>query len=774
MSNEEIVKPILLEGLLKTAAWYRDNGVGYLQSVFDQIGFIDRKSDREKYYALPAPLSSKVRYPVRGKVEELATAKKETHQKIVESHKGFALEYLETLTSSQLLFLLEKFGSNVPCDEKGEVALFDRYKMLAAEEVLRVNRSESDQEDDLLILVDISGIQRFIYNIVSKGALKNLRARSFYIELLSHHTIARILDGFNLHQVNVLMNGGGNVHILSHCPCDYEERLNNIDYNLNSWLLKEFNGLLHVTFCAVRWASGASIENTLDLMSALLFEKKHRKFELHIERDQLSFVEDADPGYERCEVCYKDGYANEFQEILDNAGKGTGTYRCTICSELVKLGKVIPEARYIYSCKDRGENCISIENVYYKLSSKRENLECLWAIYDDRGDFLDDLRGNASPLLTHTYTKTVSELPEDVRHNREKYEDAEPEGIATLEQISDSSTGAKFIGALRMDADNMGKLIRYGFYNGITLEGLSSFSRNLNYFFRLYLDSICREGFCHENEYNFLKVSLGGRIVQVIYAGGDDLFAIGAWNDTASLAVDVGNAFRKYTCDNIDTGISAGFTLHQPRFPVIKMAEESAAALDCAKHELQPCWMCRAKWLDCPLLDTGACLRKNAYAPFYTGYLAYRKREVDERHKTPHYREHSSRLTLALKWEKRDETGSMHEVEDYLLQPLQTLCKGHSVLKKGFFHNSLQLLETWYDEGVLYLPRLVWTFDKIKQELKRKQGGEEGESLYDLLMMHLHMYNPDQKDGNKKFATLHMPLSWIILLERGGARNGED
>jgi CRISPR-associated protein Csm1 len=290
----------------------------------------------------------------------------------------------------------------------------------------------------------------------------------------------------------------------------------------------------------------------------------------------------------------------------------------------------------------------------------------------------------------------------------------------------------------------------------------------------LYLDSICHEGFCQEKEYDFLKVRPGGRIVHVIYAGGDDLFAIGAWNDAASLAVDVSCAFRKYTCDNIDIGISSGVTLHQPRFPVIKMAEESVAALDCAKHELQPCWMCRTEWAVCPLLDNGSCLRKHAYAPFYTGYLAYRKREVDAHHKTPHYREHSSRLTLALKWEKRDETGSTHEVEDYLLQPLQTLCKGHSVLKKGFFHNSLQLLETWYDEGVLYLPRLVWTFDKIKQELKRKQGGEEGESLYDLLMMHLHMYNPDQKEGNKKFATLHMPLSWIILLERGGARNDED
>ena len=41
----------------------------------------------------------------------------------------------------------------------------------------------------LLYSLDLSGIQDFIYTITSDGALKALRARSFYLELLTEHLV---------------------------------------------------------------------------------------------------------------------------------------------------------------------------------------------------------------------------------------------------------------------------------------------------------------------------------------------------------------------------------------------------------------------------------------------------------------------------------------------------------------------------------------------------------------------------------------------------------
>ena len=44
------------------------------------------------------------------------------------------------------------------------------------------------------IQMDISGIQNFIYSIGDKGALKGLRARSFYLEIMMEHIIDELLE----------------------------------------------------------------------------------------------------------------------------------------------------------------------------------------------------------------------------------------------------------------------------------------------------------------------------------------------------------------------------------------------------------------------------------------------------------------------------------------------------------------------------------------------------------------------------------------------------
>ena len=68
----------------------------------------------------------------------------------------------------------------------------------------------------LLIGGDISGIQRFIYTITSKGALKSLKGRSFFLELLNEHIVSELIDALKLTRSNIIFSGGGHFHILSH------------------------------------------------------------------------------------------------------------------------------------------------------------------------------------------------------------------------------------------------------------------------------------------------------------------------------------------------------------------------------------------------------------------------------------------------------------------------------------------------------------------------------------------------------------------------------
>ena len=101
-----------------------------------------------------------------------------------------------------------------------------------------------------------------------------------------------------------------------------------------------------------------------------------------------------------------------------------------------------------------------------------------------------------------------------------------------------------------MDVDNFGDL----FSGELTRSGIatiSNLSRSMNLFFKGYLNQIC----CLElgelgKENHPLNITeeckLNGRNVSIVYAGGDDLFIVGAWDDVAELAFDINACFNAF------------------------------------------------------------------------------------------------------------------------------------------------------------------------------------------------------------------------------------
>ncbi|MEW5803695.1 MAG: type III-A CRISPR-associated protein Cas10/Csm1 [bacterium] len=516
--SEDVLKPILIEGLLKVRDWFHKQDAPYLRSIFDQVGFKDKDETISAYYVKPTSITSNISYPTKVKDVLLDEIKAGTLNEIKTRYESLDENYLRLLTVNKLMFLLEKFGGTIPIEGNENISIFDTYKVRAAKAIIARNRKEFKHDPgNLIINLDLSGIQSFIYNITSQGALKNLRSRSFFIELLCNHAIDRCIDAFNLHDVNILMNGGGNIYILSSKPPGYNELLGSIDYNINSWLLEKFNGRLHITFSTVE-ASDENlkfdISSTLQEIAKAAFIKKNQKFQAIIQKGDLVFINETDPSPQHCEICFRDS-------VLPQP-KGREDYeepiRCSFCDRLVRLGNVIPEIRYVQISNEDSGHCLQIENSYYLLSKvHRYDLPCRWVIYDERIDFLNDLGTSAIPLFARTYVTTVDMLPKDIRQDiaeekEELYtqlsatEDQEEKqwlkdeidslgdkNAAMLEHLAASSRGAKLIGALRMDADNMGKIISKGFRGQATLEKLSSFSRNLNYLFRLYLGSLNKD-----------------------------------------------------------------------------------------------------------------------------------------------------------------------------------------------------------------------------------------------------------------------------------------
>lgn len=129
-----------------------------------------------------------------------------------------------------LLTALERWTSDFPDEVRAgaetDLSLYDRRRTAAAfgsclSEYLLAQKDSGFQEATLrkketflLYTAGFSGIQKFIYTVSTDGALKSLRSRSFFLELLMEHYVDELLAACQLSRVNLLFHGGGQCHLL--------------------------------------------------------------------------------------------------------------------------------------------------------------------------------------------------------------------------------------------------------------------------------------------------------------------------------------------------------------------------------------------------------------------------------------------------------------------------------------------------------------------------------------------------------------------------------
>lgn len=92
----------------------------------------------------------------------------------------------------------------------------------------------------LLYTADFSRIQRFIYTVHTEGALRSLRSRSFFLELLMEHYIDELLDGCGLTRTNIIYNGGRHCYLLLPNTAAVQQTLADWNRAFNGWLNEQF------------------------------------------------------------------------------------------------------------------------------------------------------------------------------------------------------------------------------------------------------------------------------------------------------------------------------------------------------------------------------------------------------------------------------------------------------------------------------------------------------------------------------------------------------
>lgn len=143
--------------------------------------------------------------------------------------------------------------------------------------------------------------------------------------------------------------------------------------------------------------------------------------------------------------------------------------------------------------------------------------------------------------------------------------------LAGLQSEEDKHTGFHRLGVLRMDVDNLGTIFREGLKNMQSFPAYATLSSQLDLFFSGYLNTIREKS---KEIKNYLNI---------IYSGGDDIFAVGRWDIVIQFAEQVRAEFKAFVNDREAISISAGIVLVRPKFPIAKAANLAAEAEDIAK-----------------------------------------------------------------------------------------------------------------------------------------------------------------------------------------------
>ncbi|HOC01939.1 MAG TPA: type III-A CRISPR-associated protein Cas10/Csm1, partial [bacterium] len=552
-----------------------------LISIFSQIEINNKKTDIHFCPAVSIGKKIEDLFPCKNKTDALNEKKNftalwdgfSTEIGHIKPSDGFNKNY------PRIQHLLEKYTLFVPSSayfDKPEVSLFHHLKSSAAIAGCLVNLDISEKDlddiietfyikpsqilqrkDFVLVSGDLSGIQNFIYSVTTKQALKGLRGRSFYLQIVSE-TIARyILDEFNLPECNLLFLGGGNFTLLLPNTPDFPEKIKNLAKTIGKNMLDLHNGriisVLGYTTLSYQDFTTENFSRKIEDLRNIMTREKRRKLSPVFEEKNLfkPYPQFIDKELYGCEICGKE---------IETEGK------CSLCSSFENLSK---EIRY--------SKTLEIEHIKYeKEQMPVDSWEQFPSTLGYKYTFKKESLGSRSDKITYIFNN-----PDFLtgRCDGWRFESIySPEG--TLEDLSKVATGVKKWAALRMDVDNLGLIFSEGLKeksNGqnkdvqkISISRYSMLSSMVSLFFSI--------GINHLRETRYQNCC-------VVYSGGDDLFIIGPWSDIPNFATDIRESFIRYTCNHPGITISGGiFIAPSSGFPVYRAAIEAGQLEEKAKR----------------------------------------------------------------------------------------------------------------------------------------------------------------------------------------------
>ena len=520
-----------------------------------------------------------------------------------------------------------------------DVSLFDHGRTTAAlaacladldDGAIQALLVKQDQGVEVARLVcgDLSGVQAYIYKVIARGAAKNLRGRSFYLQLLTLAVARFLLRRLDLPVCNLLYVGGGRFYLLVPPSAD----LAPIQKEISEILWRHHGGDLYLAlgstpltahdFILRDGAAGRTAEErdggiagAWSRASRAADEAKSRRFaelgpewlsqhlfapQAPAEEEEELFREAAgeeepqvSPGRQALEDLARDLHQAQYLLLAFGEGPLPGGERGTWPATLGDLGMAVR----LFT--GGGKPCRTYAPLpggarYGLLWGLREapSTTVLGEVQKEVGlPVVGGVRfvANVSPRVKEEDRRWL----QDSRNRRRAGFDEgerEPEvgEIKEFNLLQAQAQGIAQFGVLRMDVDNLGALFSQGFAAGkkapATLSRMASLSFAFGLFFEGWVGEIARKA-RREGEIARRAGREGSDLdlVYVLYSGGDDLFIVGAWDLLPDLAYRIRADLERFAAGNPAVHVSAGITLHGGKYPLYQAAQDAHEALEAAK-----------------------------------------------------------------------------------------------------------------------------------------------------------------------------------------------
>lgn len=576
-----------------------------LNSIFETIS-LDNHVNREvtSYFAYKLKtLNHETIFPQRLATGIDANSFKGNKEEELYNHIYNFLEEVKKINSSnydiffsQLYLLMEKYMWCIASDTQtkiSDISLFDHLKSTSA---LALSSYKYHKENNLLengnqpkekikqfriLIGDVSGIQNFIYDdIKSEGAAKTLRGKSFFVKMISDAIALYLIKELELNLTNIILTAGGKFYILLQNTEDSIKKIKEIKEKLNNYLYKEFFGQLFVNIVTLE-VNGDEIAKKF----TKILEKGNR--ELNWQKDKKFF--------------------NQIKEnpIFDVEYRDDGTTALDRINEKFKeMGGKIPKAKFIgirYNHEGDNKNTFQIlENMSIQFFKSKEEINT-----SGKNEKIDI-------VISLNNIEIVEKFPTILRFIS-NYAPLEENGrsLKSFEGISDATTGNKKIAVYKADVDNLGMIFSIGFKKNKNISDeelekdekekeddfrsisrISTLSRNMEYFFSYWMNSIFEKGKVEIWLRDKIKKEIDLRDIYVLYSGGDDLVIIGPWDKIIYVSYLIRKNFEQFVTENNEITLSGGIAISHPKLRIINgidkagELEEKSKEIDKDKNAL--------------------------------------------------------------------------------------------------------------------------------------------------------------------------------------------